>query len=79
MLKKHRKMKVRSAKKGQSTVEYIILVAAVLAALLVFLKPGGVFQTSFNDTLKSGTNGMVDMANRLAGSRPATPIAPPAP
>ena len=56
-------------RKGQSTVEYIILVAAVLAALIIFLKPGGVFQSSFNRALTSGTNGMEDMANRLADSR----------
>ncbi len=58
-----------SKRKGQSTVEYIILVAAILAALIVFLRPGGIFATAVNDTFVSGTNGMQDMANRLATSR----------
>ena len=67
MLKKHIKLKRKN--KGQSTVEYIILVAAILAALIVFLSPGGVFQTAFDNTLSTGTNGMEDMANRLQNSR----------
>lgn len=60
-------------KKGQSTVEYIILVAAVLAALIFFLRPGGVFQGAYSNTLDTGTDGMEDMANRLATSRPVSP------
>ena len=60
-------------KKGQSTVEYIILVAAILAALIAFLAPNGVFQNAFKDTVTTGTNGMQEMANRLAGSRPPSP------
>ena len=62
--------KVRK-KKGQSTLEYIILVTGVIAILILFLNPsGGVFFTAFNNTLKTGTNGMENMANRLAESRP---------
>lgn len=57
-------------KKGQSTLEYIILVTGVIAILIVFLNPTtGVFNTAFNDTLKTGTTGMLNMANRLAVSR----------
>lgn len=63
----------RHRKDGQSTVEYIILVAAVLAVLIIFLRPGGVFYKSFNTTLGTGTNGMTDMADRLSSSRPASP------
>jgi uncharacterized protein (UPF0333 family) len=72
MLKRTKYTKPRKSRKGQSTVEYIILVAAILAALIVFLRPGGIFSSSVNDTFVSGTNGMVDMANRLASSRPTT-------
>ena len=64
-----RKIKSKSKKKGQSTVEYVVLVAAIIAALIVFLRPGGVFQSTFNDTLASGTTGMNSMANRLSHSR----------
>lgn len=57
-------------KKGQSTLEYIILVTGVIAILIVFLNPtNGIFNTAFNQTLQTGTNGMVNMANRLATSR----------
>ena len=56
---------------GQSTVEYIILVAAIIGALILFLP--GTFQDAFNSTLQSGTNGMEDMADRLSGSRGTQP------
>lgn len=58
-------------KKGQSTLEYIILVTGVIAILIVFLNPtNGVFVKAFNSTLQQGTNGMQNMAERLSGSRP---------
>ena len=58
-------------KKGQSTLEYIVLITGVIAILIVFLNPRtGVFNTAFNTTLQTGTNGMTSMANRLATSRP---------
>ena len=64
MVQKNRK------KKGQSTIEYIILVTGVIAILIIFLNPtSGIFNTAFNQTLASGTNGMTDMADRLATSR----------
>jgi uncharacterized protein (UPF0333 family) len=57
-------------KKGQSTLEYIILVTGVIAILIIFLNPtNGIFNVAFNTTLQTGTNGMTDMANRLATSR----------
>jgi hypothetical protein len=73
MLKRDIKTNPHKKRKGQSTVEYIILVAAVLAALIFFLRPGGIFGTAVNRTFSSGTNGMEDMANRLAESRPLSP------
>ena len=63
-------MKQQKKKKGQSTLEYIILVTGVIAILLIFLNPsGGFFVTAFNSTISQGTNGMEDMANRLRYSR----------
>ena len=56
-------------KKGQSTLEYIILVTGVVAILIIFLGPGGPFQGAYNKTLTYGTNGMDDMGNRLGHSR----------
>ncbi len=72
MLKRNIKEKPRK-KKGQSTVEYIILVAAVIAALLAFFGSSGAFSPAFNTTLSDATSGMVNMAGRLSGSRPLAP------
>ena len=73
MLKMIKQVKLKN-KKGQSTVEYIILVTAILAALIAFLSAqNGPFQRAFNETLYSGTNGMQNMADRLAVSRPLSP------
>jgi len=69
MLKKIRKL-TGQKKKGQSTIEYIVLVTGVIALLIVFLKPNeGIFSKSYNKVLVMGTNGMEDMANRLAQAR----------
>ena len=58
------------SKKGQSTVEYLILVAGVIAILLYFVgNPGSPFRNALNQTYLSATNGMETMANRLANSR----------
>lgn len=73
MLKRNKTNKPLRKKRGQSTVEYIVLVAAIIAALIVFLRPGGIFQTAYNSALSTGTNGMGDMANRLSVSRPVAP------
>ena len=57
--------------KGQSTVEYIVLAAAVIAAIIFFVVgANSPFRQAYNRTLISGTNGMEEMANRLATSRP---------
>ena len=56
-------------KKGQSTLEYIIMVTGVVVVLILFLGPNGIFRKAYNSTLGQGTNGMTDMANRLRNSR----------
>ena len=57
-------------KKGQSTLEYILLVTAVILVLLWFLTgSGSPFRERYNDTLDAATNGMLNMAQRLGGSR----------
>ena len=71
MLKREKMRTPGRKKKGQSTVEYIILVAAIIGALIVFLPT--TFKTAYNAALISGTNGMENMADRLAGSRPLAP------
>ncbi len=72
MLKRNIKMQPMKKKKGQSTVEYIILVAAVLAALIIFVgSPSSPFSQAYNTTLHTGTDGMQNMARRLSSSHPA--------
>ena len=56
-------------KKGQSTVEYIILVTAVVAVIIFFVaNPGSPFRTKINDTLGNATGAMANMAGRLNGA-----------
>ena len=69
MLKRNKDVQTKKAKKGQSTIEYLVLVAGVIAALILFLKPGGPFAVAFNKTLTTGTNGMENMAIRLVNSQ----------
>jgi uncharacterized protein (UPF0333 family) len=60
--------------KGQSTLEYIILVAGVIAIIILFVgNSSSPFRTALNNTYTQATNGMEDMANRLRGSRPLAP------
>ncbi len=60
-------------KKGQSTLEYIILVAGIVALLIIFLRPQGFFYRALNDTLGTASGGMENMADRLTDSRPIAP------
>lgn len=73
MLRRNTLHKHKARKKGQSTVEYIVLIAAIIAALIIFLQKGGIFQTAYNAALVGGTNGMNEMATRLQDSRPPSP------
>lgn len=73
MLKRDFTSKPKQQKKGQSTVEYIILVAAVLAVLIIFLRPGGPFSNTFNSALNNSTGSMAVMGTRLNASRPVAP------
>ena len=62
-------------KKGQSTLEYVILVAGVIIVIIWFVGNPATspFQNSLNSTYQQATNGMDDMANRLRNSRPPAP------
>ena len=65
-------------KKGQSTLEYIILITGVVAVLLVFLGKEGPFRKSLNKVLNGITNTMEDVGSRLSNSYPRAPVVPPA-
>ncbi|HBR15925.1 MAG TPA: hypothetical protein DD723_10395 [Candidatus Omnitrophica bacterium] len=69
MLKRNRGVdNSKTKKKGQSTVEYIVLVTAVVGALIIFLQSGGTFQNAFNGILNQGTNSMETMSDRISNS-----------
>ncbi len=57
-------------KKGQTTLEFILLVTAVIAALLVFLGPVGPFRNRVSNTVDQVSNGMTRFADRITNSYP---------
>ena len=67
-------------KKGQSTVEYLILVTAVVAVIIFFVLGSSgtsVFKNTINAAYDQSTNSMVNMSQRL-DSAFNTVAAPPA-
>ena len=53
------------SRKGQSTIEYILIIAAVILAGLIFLSKNGIFQNALNATYGSNINSMLNMAERI--------------
>lgn len=51
--------------RAQSTIEYILAVAAVIVIILVFLSRNGIFQNALNATYDSNINSMLNMAERI--------------
>lgn len=56
---------------AQSTVEYILLVTAVIAVGVIFLGPTGMFHNRLNATLDTISQDMFNMSTRVMP--PATP------
>ncbi len=53
-------------KQGQSTLEYIILMTAVVVAVIAFVvSSDSPFKKALNSTLNSGTGTMNDMGHRI--------------
>lgn len=68
-------MKLRN-KRGQGTLEYVILVTAVIVVVIYFLMGTGTgsFQNTMNGALNEATEGMATMSGRFdAAFAPATP------
>lgn len=51
--------------KGQSTIEYIILAATVIACLLFFLRPGGFFGKAYNGIIQQQGDDMLGEAKAI--------------
>lgn len=61
-------VRIKSKSRGSSTLEYIVLITGIVSILVVFLSPGGVFQTAISRGFNSTTNSMLDMSSRLENS-----------
>lgn len=53
---------IRKYRRAQTTVEYLIFVAVVLAILIAFMAPGRSFHTNLNRTLVSSAAHWRDVA-----------------
>lgn len=51
--------------KGQATIEYILVIAAVIAAMLIFASENGIFQSALNAIYDTNINSMINMAERI--------------
>ena len=51
--------------KGQSTVEYILVVTAVIVVVLAATSQGGAFRSKLTSAIGTATEGMEGMASRL--------------
>ena len=60
-----KKSKNHPNKKAQGVLEYIILVATVIAFLLIFFKPGGTFSRSFDNVIQMQGKGMLNMSRTI--------------
>ena len=56
----------RGHKRAQSTLEYVLLVTAVIVVIIwLVVAPNSPFRTSLNTTMTTSINGMTTLANRL--------------
>ncbi len=56
----------KGKKRGQSTLEYLVLIAMVIAILVIFLNPNtGYFGQAYNTTLKHVANTMESQAKSV--------------
>lgn len=54
--------------RGQSTIEYVLLVGAILAIILFFMRPTGVMRNAVNSVLESHRTEMNTLAGRLGNA-----------
>ena len=57
-------------KKGQSTLEYILLATGVVAAMIIFLRSGGPFMRTVSSGINEVAGGVREMSGRINGARP---------
>ncbi len=70
-------MFLRKRQKGQSTVEYIVLVTAVIVIIIAFVvSPAGPFATRMNKSLDTVTNAAEVKANDLVAAQVGFTVTP---
>jgi hypothetical protein len=62
-------------KRGQSTVEYVLLMTAVVAVIILFVanQNKGGFQDQLNSTLNGAVQEMSSMSDKFSGSHASQP------
>ena len=50
---------------GQSIIEYIVMITAVVVALILFLGKGSVFEKSFNEVIKTQGEDITTMGDKI--------------
>lgn len=50
------------SRRGQSVIEYIVLMGVVIAFLIIFMGPGGHFQDVFEKTIQQQGSDMLNVA-----------------
>jgi len=50
---------------GQSTIEYVIVITAVIVVILAIAGNNGIFRKALDKTYQQSMNGMTDMSNRF--------------
>jgi Flp pilus assembly pilin Flp len=65
----------KNKKRGQSTVEYVLLMTAVVAVIIAFVstKNNGGLQDQLGNNLNTVVGDIGDMGTRLSGSHAAAP------
>jgi uncharacterized protein (UPF0333 family) len=58
----------KKKKRGQSTLEYVILITAIIAVAIVFLAPNGRMRTTVGNSYEDLADGMNTMTNRLTST-----------
>ena len=61
--------KQKNRQNGKGVIEYILLLAAVIAFLLIFLSKGGYFHRSYNKVLGMQGNDILDAAHDIFNPR----------
>ena len=59
-------------RRGQHTIEFLLLFTVVVVVIFVFMRPGGEFQTKYEQSLNAPVHGMVDVAHMVWGDASGT-------